>query len=167
MIAQGVAESGAAGDHAVGVFLFAQPFGVAEEGAKGRSLQVIRSLEIRQVGEGGVDVDQFDHGFRSGAGFGESGGPNDKGNFRPYVEEGHLAPDEMIPQMVTMVGGEDNDGVFPKSVLFDRIENQPELGVDKADAGVIGLHVLFAQRMVFLAHLEPECLVSFRYGGLG
>ena len=75
-------------------------------------------------------------------------------------------PDEVITEVVAVIGGEDNDGLVPQAVLFQSVEDQAELSVDKAYAGVVGLHVFFAQGVVFFGELEAESLVPFGESGL-
>ena len=81
-------------------------------------------------------------------------------DFGADVKEGDFAPEEVVAEVVAMVGGEDNDGVFPVAGLFQCLEDEGELGVEEGDTGVVGLHVFAAQRAVFDAEFEAEGFVA-------
>ena len=48
----------------------------------------------------------------------------------------------MFTEVVSMIGREDDDGVIPQSIGFQRIEHPVDLRVYKCDAGVVGLHIV-------------------------
>ena len=140
---------------------------MSEKRTKGCSLQVFRQFESGQIGQGGVEINQFDHGFGSGSTPCYSWNPHDKGNLCSNVEEGHLSPQEVITQVIAMIRSENDNGVFPVAALLQGIKDQFQLGIDEGDAGMIGLHVFPAEGVVLLAQFEPEGAVAFRDGGFG
>ena len=63
-----------------------------------------------------------------------------------------------------MVGDEDDDGVLPQLVALEGVEQQADLGIDEADAGVVGLGVGPAQGIVFLVELKSEGVEAGLWG---
>ena len=59
-----------------------------------------------------------------------------------------------------MVGGENDNRIIPKFLLFQLIKDQPDLRIHKRDAGVVGLRVLAPERIVLLTQLKPESTES-------
>ena len=118
-------------------------------------------LEPGEVGEGGVEIDQFDHGLGSGSAPRDSRSTHDKWDLGSNIEKGHLPPEEVIAEVIAMIGGEHNDSVLPVAILYQRIKDQFQLGVDKGDTGMVGLHVFPAQGVIFPAEFKAEGVVSF------
>ena len=70
----------------------------------------------------------------------------------------------MLAQVVAMIGGEDDDGFVPQFFFLQFVQHEPNLGVDEGHAGMVGLHVLASQSVVFLAELETKGHGSFDKG---
>ena len=105
---------------------------------------MIRSLQSCQVGKGGVNINQFNHRFRSGPTFGKTGRTDDEGHLRSDVKKGDLTPDEMIAQVVAMIRSKNDNGVVPEILFLETIQDQAELSIDEAYTGMIGLNVFFS-----------------------
>ena len=98
----------------------------------------------------------FHQGLGDGAGTRHAGHANDQRRARALLEARDLAPHEMLTEMVPVIRSKDDDRVVPQAVLLKRVEEHAQLGIDEGDTGVVGLGVLPAQGVVFLAQLETE-----------
>ena len=66
----------------------------------------------------------------------------------------------MISQVVAMIGSKNDNGVVLAALFLKTIHNQPELSIDEAYAGMIGLNVFFSKWMIFLGEFKPESYVA-------
>ena len=105
--------------------------------------------ELGKVDEGRVDVYKFDNAWRGQAvAFGFGGANNERGSGSLF-EEGTFLPDAIVfAEVVTVVAPEDDDGVVSETIFFESVEHATDLGIDKGDAGVVGLECFAAGEFV-------------------
>ena len=98
-------------------------------------------LEAAQISKCGIYINQLNHGFRSGACLRNARSVHDEGDLGSDVEKCHFPPEEVIPEMIAVVRGENYNGIFCETLFFKRLENDSDLSIDKGNASMIGLHV--------------------------
>ena len=64
----------------------------------------------------------------------------------------------MIAQVITMIRGQNHDGIFQLAAFLERVHDELQLGVHEANTGMIGLHVFATSAIVFLSEFEAKLL---------
>ena len=77
-----------------------------------------------------------------------------------FLKQRHLAPLEMLAQVVTVIRHEDHHGVFPEPVPVQRLPEQADLGIHKGNTGMVGLHVLTAMIHILHGRFKTKGLVT-------
>ena len=95
------------------------------------SLQVPRRSQPSKLRQRGIDIDQFHHRLGPRSCFRQTRRMNDEGDLGPDIKEGHLSPEEVISEVVTVIRGENDDGILPLPALFKRIKHDLDLGIDE------------------------------------
>ena len=127
------------------------PFGdgVFQQRDERASFDGLRSGDVREGGQGGVDVHELDD---ASAGLSIALGTGGLDNERcpcALFEEGALLPDSIVfTQMVAMVAPKYDDGIFRQVEPLEGVEHPSDLGVDERHAGIVGLHGLAAGQFV-------------------
>ena len=99
--------------------------------------------EIAEVGEGGVEVEEFDEGVGALGGF-VCRGRNDEGNVGVEFEGGRLVEEAVLADVEAVIGPEDNEGVVAKFEGVEFVEDAADLGVEVADGSEVAV-VFFAE----------------------
>ena len=110
-----------------------------------------RGGQLTKLDQGRKQIDRFNQSLTSSAGLGHTGNSHHQRHAGALLKKRHLAPHEMFTQVIAVVGGENNNRVIPKFLLFQLIKDQPDLRIHKRNAGVVGLRVLAPERIVLPA----------------
>lgn len=110
---------------------------ILHEGDEGIAFELGGEGELGELGEGGVEVDEFGEavGFRGD----DVWSGNDEGDAGAPFEVGHFGPGSVFAEVPAVVGGEDDDGVVGEAFFFEGVEEAAHLGVDVRDAGKVGV----------------------------
>ena len=127
------------------------PFGkgIVEERGEGASGEIGGGGKSGEVDDGGVDVDELhDAGARLASSL-ESRGADDEWSAGALFEHGSFLPDAIVfTEVVAVVAPEDDDGVIGELETVEFIEHTAHLGIDKRDAGIVGLQGLAAVEFI-------------------
>lgn len=99
-------------------------------------------VEFEEIANGGINIEKFG-GFNDGLSLGESGSGEDEGNAGAIVPEGIFSGDALFADVPTVVGPEDDDGVFIKAGFLKGGHDAADLVVDEGGAGEIGAGEVF------------------------
>ena len=127
------------------------------------ALDVVGGIECAEFGECGVEVEEFDERVAD-AGL-LSGHADDQRHGCRFISEADLGPEVVFAEVVTVVAGEDDDGVVIESCFVECIEDLADHGVHVGDRGVVACDGFFLASDVHL-HIEAGLVVDARLGDI-
>ena len=113
--------------------------GTFQHRAEALALGALVGLEVAEIGDGGVEVDEFGDAL---------GGPSVGGITRVADDERHagrvfvkrtLLPEAVFAEVIPVVADEHHDGVLIETLLLELGQHQAELGVHEGHRGEVGL----------------------------
>lgn len=113
--------------------------GIVQLGEEAAAIEIGGWGELAEVGEGGEDVHGLDDGVADFSWLWEARKPNEQRGTQRLLVEAVLAPDGVLAQQETVIAPDDDDGVLGEAGLVQGVEHSPDLRVQVADAGGVGL----------------------------
>ena len=112
---------------------------VLDHRAQGDAVERVGRGEAAEVGERGIDIDQFDDRFAGASRPWHAGFGNDERHARVGFEVGELADERVFADLIAVVAPEHDDRVAGKIETIEFVEDFSDLRVEITDRGKISV----------------------------
>ena len=111
--------------------------GIFQKGSECAAGKISRGGEPAEVGEGGIDVHEFDGAAAGAAGAGAVGEGDDEWDAERLLEECFFAPQAVVAEVKAVIAHENDNRIFPKIEAIERGEGEADIVIGEGDTGEV------------------------------
>mgnify|MGYP006135182859 CR=1 FL=1 len=112
--------------------------GILQDRSEAFPVEMFGMRQVGQVAEGGIKIDEFDKGLGLSA-LGQAGASDNQGHAQRFVKGVLLSPEAVFAEEKSVIAPENDDGVVGEAEFGEGVDDLADLGVNIADAGVVGM----------------------------